>query len=236
MTHSPTSSPAAVVAALKQQIAQLNQPGLDVSPAQLLATGTPLDRLLPGGGFRRGTLVEWLSPSTASGGGSSAATLALATAGKASQQGGQALVVIDRARHFYPPAAAAAGIDLSRTLIVQPEAAHEEPWILDQVLRCPVVGAVLVWDPGFSTQTLRRMQLAVEEARAVGLLIRPWSTRGMPSWADLRLLVSPLPARVSAAGEQRRLRVELLRVRNGHPGGCIDLQYDHEADGMRLVS
>src|SRR5580698_5983383 len=49
-----------------------------------------LDRLLPGAGLRRGTLVEWLAP----GAGSGATTLALIAAREACRQGG-VLAVLD---------------------------------------------------------------------------------------------------------------------------------------------
>src|ERR671919_102312 len=57
-----------------------------------VSTGSPaLDRLLPAGGLRRGTLVEYL----ASAAGSGAGTLALAAAREACREG-RALVILDR--------------------------------------------------------------------------------------------------------------------------------------------
>ena len=108
---------------------------------QPLSTGSDaLDRWLPDGGFRRGTLVEWLS----AGEGSGAATLALHSAREACRGGG-ALVMIDRRGEFYPPAAAGLGIDLARTILVRPRRADDELWALDQALRCEGVGAVWSW-------------------------------------------------------------------------------------------
>jgi len=39
----------------------------------------------------------------------------------------------------------------------------------------------------------RRLQLAAEQGGGLGLLIRPEAVRHQPSWADVRLLVEPLP-------------------------------------------
>src|SRR5215204_3389676 len=102
----------ALVATLRRQVARLegSRPPEDERP---LSTGSEaLDRLLPAGGLRRGTLVEYLSP----GGGCGAGTLALAAAREACDDG-RALIVLDRsprlrrglpatewrATGFYPP-------------------------------------------------------------------------------------------------------------------------------------
>ena len=45
-------------------------------------------------------------------------------------------------------------------------------------------------------------------------MIRPESVRWQPSWADVRLLVEPLPSH-SPYGRRRRMRVVLLRCRGG---------------------
>src|SRR5437868_3154844 len=67
-----------------------------------ISSGYPdLDQRLLGGGFRRGSLVEWLS----AGSGSGAGSLALAAAREACRNG-RPLVIIDPRNLFYPPAAA----------------------------------------------------------------------------------------------------------------------------------
>src|SRR5437879_6095746 len=62
----------------------------------------------------------------------------------------------------------------------------------DEARRCPAVAAV--WGPvgELDDRALRRLQLAAEEGRGLGLLLRGASVRGRPSWADVRLLVRPL--------------------------------------------
>src|SRR5688572_32232769 len=109
----PAAARQALVAALQRQVQRLEglRPPAD---ERLVSTGSPpLDQLLPGGGLRRGSLVEYLSP----GAGSGAGTLALAAAREACRdeegQSHRAFVIVDQSRTFYPPAAAAWGIDLS---------------------------------------------------------------------------------------------------------------------------
>jgi hypothetical protein len=147
-----------------------------------------LDRLLPGGGLRRGTLVEWLAAETGSG----ATTLALLAAREACRQGGL-VAVLDRERWFYPPAAAGLQVDLERLLVVRPPNRRDDAWALDQLLRSRAIGAVVAWPDDWDQHTFRRLQLAAEVGEGLGLLVRPASVRSEPSWAELRLLVDPLP-------------------------------------------
>jgi protein ImuA len=223
------------IEALRQKIAHLE--GMTWPPeAPPVKSGcSALDQSLPDRGFRRGTLVEWLS----GGEGAGTVTLALLVARQACLQGG-ALVVLDRSREFYPPAAARLGIDLARLIVVQPAGQADHHWALDQSLRCPAVAAALAWPDAMGetldSRTFRRLQLAAEEGGGLGLLVRPESVRQQPSWADVRLLVEPLPP-VPGKGEEgrgkreerrggRRLKILLLRCRGGTDGRSAELEID----------
>ena len=166
--------------------------------APALSSGCPaLDRALPEKGFRPGTLVEWLSR----GEGDGTATLGFPRRrrGRAGRVGGGAVVVLDRTGEFYPLAAVAQGIEPARLIVVHPGNKADHAWALDQALRCPAVAAVVAWpeslDGKLDGRTFRRLQLAAEQGGGLGLLIRPESVRAQPSWADVRLLVEPLPSR-----------------------------------------
>src|SRR5687768_11852380 len=105
----PADAREALVASLRRDVARL-EAGRPPEDERAISTGSPvLDRLLPAGGLRPGTLVEYLTASTGSGAG----TLALAAAREACREG-QALVVLDadiltrsvsEGIRFYPPAA-----------------------------------------------------------------------------------------------------------------------------------
>jgi len=193
-----------------------------------------LDRLLPGRGFRRGTLVEWLADGDANCRGSGAATLAAIVAKNACGHNttGEAktLVVVDHRGEFYPPGAAGLGIDLKRLVVVQPENKADNDWALDQALRCPGVGAVLAWQRQIDGRTFRRLQLAAEQSAAVGLLIRPAAARVEPSWADVRLLIEPLGKALTMGRwrNKRRLRIHLLRCRGGTSGRSLDVEIGND--------
>ena len=186
----------------------------------VISTGSPaLDRLLPEGGFRRGSLVEWLSP----GPGSGAATLALLAAQQALAAGG-ALVVVDRLRLFYPPAAARLGIALAKMIVVRPLNEADHAWALDQALRSRGVAAVWSSIDRADNRTLRRWQLAAETSGVVGFLLRSHQARHEPSWAELRLWVEPIATAPPLSGRNRRLRVEVLRSRARPTGGAVELE------------
>jgi protein ImuA len=208
----------ALVAVLRRQLSRCE--GLRLPPdAPPISIGVPpLDRLLPAGGLRPGSLIEYL----AAGEGQGAASLALAAARVACQDR-RAFLVVDRPGQFYPLAAAAWGIDLSHTIVVRPANAAEELWALDQALRCPGVGAVWVRCETLNPHDFRRLQLAAESGGTLGLLMRPARFRGQPTWADLQWLVEPQPA-----GDRWRLRVELVRCRGGTGGQRVFLELDEQ--------
>jgi protein ImuA len=248
----PIPARQALIASLRREVARLEAPRPS-EDERALSTGSPaLDRLLPAGGLRRGTLVEYL----ASAGSSGAGTLALAAAREACREG-RAFVVLDRpdgthgtqsvpAPYFYPPAAAAWGIDLAAMLVLRPASEADAVWACDQALRCPGVGAVwATWDR-LDVRDFRRLQLAAECGGTLGLLLRPARLRGQPTWADVQWHVGQacnLPNR--RMGEARRggplrptwrLRVVLVRCRGAAGGQAVVLELDEAAGVWQEVT
>jgi hypothetical protein len=236
-----------------------------------------IDRLLPGGSLRHGMLVEWLGGEW--GGGaeeqwsraevgqrsrveqpkknysttpllhySSACTLSLLVAREACREGGR-LVVLDRQQTFYPPAAAAWGIDLDRLIVVRPQSARDELWAAVESLRSAAVAAVWGAIDRLDNRAFRRLQLAAQAGRTLGLLLRPPSARGQPSWADVRLAVESrvesresraripvLVSRLRALDSLRHVHVRVLRTRGGRPGGSAILDIDDATHSVREAS
>lgn len=195
----------------------------------------PLDTLLPAGGVRRGSLIEWLADDEAAASGTGAVTLACAVACRLATLDARVgtIVVVDRSGWFHPPAVLPWLVaDPSRRrklLVARPSSDDDEVWAIDQALRCPGVAAVLAVPrsrlatheghgmpatnrPARShslrqwTTAMRRWQLAARSSGAVGLFVRSESVRREPSWAETRLSVSALPG--GDAGT-RRLRLSL---------------------------
>ncbi len=193
---------AEIAAALRQEMVQSSR------ETELVSTGVAcLDRLLPDGGLRLGSLVEYLGQGV---------SLAFAAACAACRE--RALIVVDRQREFYP---LAFGIDLAKTVLVRPANEADEMWALDQALRCPGVGATIARCGRLKAKDFRRLQLAAESGGSLGLLLRSAKLKGEPTWADVQWLVVPEPSR-----DRWRLRVELVRCRGGHGGRSVILELD----------
>jgi hypothetical protein len=172
-----------------------------------------IDRLLPGGGIGRGSLVEWIG-GPASGATSLAFAVASrllaarpATAGKRPAAGDPpgatgTILVVDRRGRFHPPAVLPwlerstdsrpkpGGQAIGPLVVVRPAQNEDEIWAIDQALRCPGVTAVLAWPEQISSTAMRRLQLAARGSGAVGFLVRPERARREPSWAEARLNVT----------------------------------------------
>jgi hypothetical protein len=209
--------------------------GLYFEGRETVATGfSSLDRLLPAGGVRRGSLIEWLAGGVeclAGGDGGGAISLACAVAcrladprwaeqSRASQA--STIVVVDRGQRFYPPAvipwldaladATGKGGGRPHLVVARPSRDDDELWTIDQALRCPGVAAVLAWPRRVHATAMRRWQLASRASGAVGLLVRGLSERrpvGEPTWSDAKVAISPVAGEPDADLAVRRLRLSL---------------------------
>ena len=199
---------------------------------RVLSTGiAALDALLPDGGISRGTLMEWLSEKAGGGAGTLAFTVAAQLMGTEG-----ACVVIDPAATFYPPAIGRLANDLQRMIVVHPANGSDALWALEQSLRCRGVVAVVcrlghAFERQLHNHAYRRLQLAAETGGAVGLLLRPARYRVHPTWADVRLLVEPLPSENSSTGSfkpplplgEGPLQSQ-RRLKQGEGGRCTEKQ------------
>jgi hypothetical protein len=228
-------------------------------PSPLAPRPSPAwDEILLGGKLT-GALVELLEAEEGTG----AWTLALFMAQRACGDR-KVLVVVDGERRFYPPAAAQWNIDLRRTIVIRPRETQSALTALTQSLRCVAVGAALGKLDRLSTTDCRRLQVAAETGGSVGFVVRSSAALNMPSFATLRLLLTPHRSgewRVVSGehktrdegrgtrGEQdglplflapRSLRVEVVRFRGAHQGGLTSrwapvlLEIDDEKGDVRL--
>jgi hypothetical protein len=210
-----------------------------------------LDPLLPGGGIRRGSLIEWL----AGGEGSGATTLASLVACRiAAASSARTIVVVDRHGWFHPPALMPwlarqgdPGDAGPRLIVARPSSDDDEIWAIDQALRCSGVAAVVAWPRMAAlwsgqerparghmlqqwTTAMRRWQLAARTSGAVGLFVRPEAALREPSWAAARIAVTPLPSPPDSAVTERSLRLEIVggawNGRGGAATGPVDIVLD----------
>lgn len=219
---------------LSQQLRRLER-GKRLTGCQ--STGIPaLDRLLPDGGLRRGTLVEWLADGAAGAG-----TLAFQIAAHVCGESG-VRVVIDSQGALYPPATRWLGGAPDATIVVRPLRVREALWAWEQALRCPAVAVVIGSLKRLQPLECRRLQLAAEAGGGIGMLLRSARDQQSTSWADLRFRVTPQAAPLSRAHHQRpppprsrRLQVELLHGRGHFGTGIVLLDIDDETGAVRQV-
>jgi protein ImuA len=206
-----------VIAQLQERIAHLEG---GASRARVLPFGlTKIDRWLPGGGLALGALHEIAGGGNRSVDGAAAALFA---AGIAARTKGKVLWIVTRA-DLFAPALAQAGLAPDRVIHV--EAGDEKALLacFEEGLRHGGLGAVVAETAHLSMTASRRLQLAAEASRTIGLAMRRWrrqteaSDFGQPTASATRWRVSVLPSAplpVPGLGRARWL-VELIRAKAG---------------------
>lgn len=201
----------------------------DERERRVVSTGIPaLDELLPESGLRRGALNEWIGAEVGCG------VLSLAMRVAAAAQSDGPLIIVDTEKTLYPPAIQATGVSLTESIVVRPASLTEALWAVEQSLRCVGIGGVLFPVDQLRTQDFRRLQLAAESGTAVGLLVRPSGSQRQPGWADVRLLVSPRPARPNSFC--RRMAVQCIYAKGSLTDRTIELEMCDETGAVRLAS
>lgn len=171
-------------------------------PEATIPSGYPeLDAELPGGGWPRGGLSEFLVERSSVG---ELSLLLPALACLSRADGWLALVAPPWLPHA--PAWAAAGVVPQRLVIVRTE--REVAWSVEQLLLCGGFAAVLAWpDERIDARALRRLQVAAEGRPALACLWRGAGVAEQPS---------PAPLRVALAADEQALAVRILK-RRGRP-------------------
>jgi hypothetical protein len=185
--------------------------GRSAARAEVLRTGfAALDACLPGQGWPRTGLIEIIVPRFGVG---ELYLLLPALAAVTSRPTARWCVWVAPPLEPYAPALAAHGIVLERVLVVR---APEPLWSFEQTLCSGASDIALAWAPRSPRpRAIRRLQLAAERGKTLGVLFRPQSAVRESSPAILRLLVEQRPT--------SRLRVTLLKSRGG-ARGSIELE------------
>lgn len=122
----------------------------------------------------------------------------------------------------YAPAFAREGVNLDQVILIHTEDEGDLLWTLENCLRSPVTGLVMVWPGKLAAREIRRLQLAAEAGSNVCVLFRERRYAEQNSPAALRLELAP--------GEHQDLRVNVLKRRGSWPGQCCSLAMHHRAD------
>jgi len=185
--------------------------GRSRAAVETLPTGfAALDAGLPGGGWPRHGLVEILTPQTGIG---ELYLVLPALAALSRHDSARWCTWVCPPHEPFAPALEAHGVALDRMLVVRPEGVHRDLWTMEQALRSGAVSLALAWLPRVSPRGIRRLQLAAEQGRALGVLYRSQRFATQTSPAMLRLLLEPL---IPKSGDARQgARISLIKSRGG---------------------
>ena len=196
--------------------------GRSRAAVETLSTGfAALDAGLPGGGWPRHGLVEILTPQPGVG---EFYLLLPVLAALSRVAPARWCTWVSPPHEPFAPALEAHGVALDRMLIVRalssPSGARNSRrhrsdgdmnlWAMEQVLRSGACEIALAWLPRASPRAIRRLQLAAEQGRTLGVLYRSQRYAHVASPAMLRVMLDPM----TDAG-RHGARVRLLKSRGG---------------------
>jgi len=179
--------------------------GRSRAAVETFSTGfAALDAGLPGGGWPRHGLVEILTPQPGVG---ELYLLLPVLAALSQATPARWCTWVSPPHEPYAPALESQGVAVDRMLVVR---THLPLWAHEQALRSGACGLALGWLPRVSPRAIRRLQLAAEQGRALGVLFRSQRFAHLASPAMLRLLLEP----VTEAG-RHGARLTLIKSRGG---------------------
>ncbi|MGH8132625.1 MAG: translesion DNA synthesis-associated protein ImuA [Steroidobacteraceae bacterium] len=190
--------------------------GRSAAHQQVLPSGfAALDEQLPGKGWPRTGLIEILAARFGSG---ELSLLLPALAALTRAATARWCVWVAPPLMPFAPALASADMALDRVAVV---GGARPLWAFEQVLGSGACDAALAWARGPKPREIRRLQLAAERGRTLGVLFRPRSAAREATPAVLRVSLEPLAAGV---------RVTFLKGR-GVVRGAVELAWPEAEAG-----
>lgn len=197
----------------------------------------PVEGAFPHGVFPTGAMHEVLSEGaeeTAAAKGFIAALM-----GPLMRRGG-AVIWVSGERRVFPPGLAAFGVDGQRVIHITTRKEKSALWAIEEALKCEGLAAVVGEVREVGAIASRRLQLAVEQSRVTGFVLRenPRNREAIAAVARWRVWgvsggqvsgVSGLAFAEASVGEAvvmpgvgfPRWNIELSRIRNGRPGNWV---------------
>ncbi len=181
----------------------------------------PVEAAFPNGIFPLGTVHEMLCSNTeqaAACGGFVAGLLSVLM-----QQGG-ACLWIGLSGNVFPVSLKTFGVEPERIIFVHLMQNKDALWVMEEALKCNGLSAVVAELREIDFKQSRRLQLAVEQSRVTGFILRNELKKMSTTACAARWRISPMPSEpvdgLPGIGFPR-WQVELLRVRNGQPGNWV---------------
>jgi len=213
-----TGSKADIIAQLQRDILPLQGFKIASKNTALDAGLGPIKNAFPNASFPLGTIHEFIST-----GMEDAAATGGFVAGLISSlmNSNGALIWISASRTIFPPALKSFGISPDRIIFIDLQKEKQILWAMEEALKCKGLSAVIGEMQELNFTASRRLQLAVEQSRVTGFILRrnPRSintTACITRW-QITSVKSQLADDMPGVGFPR-WNVELLKVRNGHPG------------------
>jgi protein ImuA len=181
----------------------------------------PIGSAFPHGVFPVGALHEFLTDGPVNGAASGGFISGLLAALMASGSVAVWISSQGSSRKVFPPALKFFGVDPGRIIFFDLKTEREALWAMEEALSCEGLAAVVGEIREVNFTASRRLQLAVEQSRVTGFIIRdsPRTHHAIACAARWRLtsLASEPEPGMPGLGFPR-WHIELERVRNGHPG------------------
>ena len=178
----------------------------------------PLEQAFPNAIFPAGVVHEFLSSAPEDAAATSGFVAALF--GRLIQRSGTCLW-ISSSRMLFPPALEAFGIEPHKIIFIDVKKEMDALWVMEEALKCERLTAVVGEIKEVNLTASRRLQLAVEQSKVTGFILRhqPSSLNPIASVSRWKItsLSSHLEDGMPGVGFPR-WNVELLKVRNGKPG------------------
>lgn len=134
---------------------------------------------------------------------------------------GGVCVWVSYTRRIYPPALKRFGINPDRIIFIDVQREKDVLWVTEEALKCSGIAAVICETRLLSFMESRRLQLAVEQSHVTGFIVRKDVKYITTSACAARWTVKPLRSKLRPGMPgvgHPRWQVDLLKVRNGHPG------------------
>jgi protein ImuA len=148
---------------------------------------------------------------------------------------GGACLWVGTSRTLFPPALQAFGVEADRIIFIDVKCERDVLWAMEEALKCEGLAAVIGELREISFAQSRRLQLAVEQSKVTGFILRSDLRKATSTTCVARWKISPIPSELDGGMPGvgfPRWNVELLKVRNGNPGV---FQLEWSAGGFRSI-
>ncbi|MEO6721206.1 MAG: Error-prone repair protein ImuA [Ferruginibacter sp.] len=178
----------------------------------------PIKNAFPGNSFPIGAIHEFICNAVEDA--AVTAGFIASLLGSLMRKGGVA-IWIGCSPTIFPPSLKSFGIAPDKIIFIDLKKEKEMLWVMEEALKCKGLAAVIGELKELSFTTSRRLQLAVEQSKVTGFIIRH-NPRGLNTtacisrWKITSLLTGSADELPGVGFPQ--WNVELLKVRNGYPG------------------